>query len=98
MAGTYTLNLVETGDQYTDVTTLACPGARKIRLLVANNPVYYRTAFNDLGVNPRPGSQPVAGEMYMVPGMYFLEEQTNMIQFRSAVPGTPAIITVQASG
>ena len=89
----YSLNIVETTDDYTDLTTLQCPGAIKLNIQVANAGIFYRFAS---GSKEQPWGGIYNPETFLAPATYLLFRRAMQVQVRSAVPGKSAIVTVEA--
>lgn len=91
------LNNVTTLDSYDATTTLICQGAVKINLEVSGAAIFYRYA-------PRTSLRPGATignfgpEAFKGPATYLLGRNIEAIQVRSAVPGKPAQVTIEALG
>lgn len=94
------LNLAVTQDQYVPVATLTCTPTNNLTVLVNNATVYYQLFVVHGSVPGRPGSQSVSDvEKILLPGYWnfgpedFQGGQCVGIQFRSALPGTPATVS-----
>lgn len=89
----YAQSLMKTEDEYVEATTLACPGAIKLDIQVNNAGVFYQYG----GASKE---QPWGGvynpEVFLAPGTYLLFRRAYSVRFRSAVAGTPAIVTCEA--
>jgi hypothetical protein len=83
------LNNRTTADQYTDALTLRSPGAVRCNVTVANAAVYRRFGMGVGGIEWQE-------EVFTPPGFMSLDRRFDAVQFRSAVPGTPAQIIVEA--
>ncbi len=89
----YAKSLMATEDEYTEDTTVACPGAIKLDIQVNNAGVFYQYG----GASKE---QPWGGvynpEVFLAPGTYLLFRRAYSVRFRSAVPGKPAVVTCEA--
>lgn len=91
---TFVANLLTTADGYTDANTLDAPGTVKVSpLQIANAGVYVQMARPQEGVSQRAANW--SPEVFYAPGLYSLIRRIERIRFRSAVAGTPAVVTVE---
>ena len=92
----YALNNVTTGDEYTDDNTLECPGTVELNITVGNKAIYIQFAFRVQGFT---GSSlqwtPVNG-LYLPPAFYTRGYNVDGVRVKSAVPGVPAQVTIEA--
>jgi hypothetical protein len=94
------INLVSTSDTYTMAATLTCPPSDALTVQVTNAMVYYQL-FIVHGSSPGiPGDSAVYDiEKILTPGFWnfdstdFYGGRCTGIQFRSATPGTPAVVS-----
>lgn len=89
----YSKSLIETTDEYTGLSTLECPGAIKLDIQVANAGVFYQFAS---GSKEQPWGGVFNPETFLGPATYLLFRRAMQVRFRSAVPGKPAIVTIEA--
>lgn len=89
----YAKSLIETADEYSDLSTLQCPGAIKLDIQVNNAGVFYSYA---AGSREQPWGEIFNPEVFLSPGTYLLFRRAMQVRFRSAVVGKPAIVTVEA--
>lgn len=83
------LNNATTGDDYTKPNTVHAPGARRWNLSVNNAAIYYRFGAGSVDVQ-------YGFEVFLAPGFRSFDRAADACQVRSAVPGTPAQVTVEA--
>lgn len=89
----YALSLLETEDEYSDANTLQCPGSIKLDIQVANAGIFYQFA----GASKEQQWGNVYNpEVFLAPGTYLLFRRSMQVRVRSAVPGKPAIVTLEA--
>lgn len=86
----YALNNVATANTYGSCV-LACKGAVKTNITVANAAVYCTPTFRDMA-----GNQTTGAEIYLAPGFYSHRRPVDQLTFRSAVAGVPAQVTAEA--
>lgn len=79
---------VATQDNYAGATTLPCPRAARVRLVVANAAIYWRRG---AGEQVPSYSEP---EEYLPPGVFSFDEDCDAIQVRSAVAAQPAQVSI----
>jgi hypothetical protein len=84
------LNNVTTGDSYSNQTSVIQQNLARINLIVSGSAILYQ-----LADRWPPGSE-WAEEKYLPPGMYSFERDCHGIRVRSAVPGQPAQVVVDA--
>lgn len=92
----YALNNVTTSDDYEESTTLQCPGTTELEITVGNKAIYIQYAFREHGMS---GTSPVwtpQNGVYMPPGFHTRGRNVDGVRVRSAVPGTPAQVTIEA--
>lgn len=86
-----TLNLITTTDQYSDANTLQCPNTVRLNLKVFNNGIFLA-----IGTSAVPTGAQMGNEVFYPPGMYSLDRSINAASVRSADPGSPAIVAMDA--
>lgn len=86
------LNNVTTTDEYTDATTLRCPGTRRFLLHVRNAAVYYQ-----LGVG-WPAVEWEFDERFVPPGTLSRALRVDAVRVRNGAVGVPAQVTVDSVG
>lgn len=89
----YSKSLIETTDHYSEESTLQCPGAIKLDIQVTGAGVFYQFAG---GSKEQPWGEVFNPETFLAPATYLLFRRAMQVRFRSAVPGKPAIVTVEA--
>lgn len=93
-------NQVTTANGYTSENTLVFPAAIGVTLIVSNAAIYYQLNLNYTGVRATPGGGNWVEEKQLLPGFWrFAADDFNGgtctgIRVRSAVAGTPAIISM----
>lgn len=86
------LNNVATQDRYATATTLVCPQTTRLTIHVRNANAYYQ-----LG-RGWPGVLWDVDEVFIPAGSESLARTIDAIRVRSAVPGKPAQVTIDAQG
>lgn len=86
----YALNNTATANAYGSCT-LSCAGSVKQQITVANAGVFMTPTYRNLA-----GAQTTGAEIFYPPGFYAFRSPVDQVQFRSAVSGTPALVTVLA--
>lgn len=77
------LNNLTAPDEYTDASTLACPGTTLVRIWVNNQAIYWQR-----GISP-PGGGGVEWrpeEEFLLPGPFEFPDRVDAIRIRAAVP------------
>lgn len=90
----FALNNVETQDDYSDDTTLECPGTTELNLIVANAAVFLQYAFRSVGYSSQ--ATVWSPEVYFPPSTYVRGRRVEQVRVRSAVKGKPAQVTIEA--
>jgi hypothetical protein len=93
------LNNITTADDYTDATTVAAHASTRLRLFVRNAAVYRQLARGGTA-GALVWEEGIDGEMFTPPGNFSFDETDNPFdgaRVRSAVPGAPAQVTLQAT-
>ena len=88
------LNNVATADDYTPANTLYTEGAIKINIQVYNAAIFYKYAPAASNRNPR--GTTFNPETFLAPGDFLLVRRAAQVAVRSAVPGVPALVTIEA--
>lgn len=83
------LNNVTTSDGYTGQTTLEAPGTGRVTMHVRNAAVYYSLARGF-------GASLWGDDIFCPPGSWSGDRDCDGVRVRSAVPGVPAQVTVDA--
>lgn len=92
----YALNNVTTGDDFTEAATLECPGVKELNIMVYNAAVFIQYAFRTMGYkSDSPVWQPTDG-VFFPPGERTRGLNVEQVRVRSAVPGKPAQVTIEA--
>lgn len=92
----YALNNVPTEDEYSEATSLSCPGTRELSITVGNQAIYIQFAFRAQGfTGASPPWVPIDG-LYLPPGFYTRAYNVEGVRVKSAVAGTPAQVTIEA--
>ena len=94
------LNNITTADGYTLANTLPCEGAVKLNIEVSGAAIFYRYAIRD-SLHPTGWAGATSNfgpEVFKGPNTYLLSRNADAVQVRSAVPGKPAQVTIEALG
>lgn len=90
----YALNNVQTQAEYTDDTTLQCPGTTELNITVGNKAIYVQFAFREQGfTGAAPQWQPVNG-LYLPPGFHTRGYNVEAVRVKSVTE--PAQVTIEA--
>ena len=90
------LNNATTGDDYSTATTVECPGAVRIRVSIANAAIYYSLRDRQNAPEGIRGSAIQWGpDVFAEPSYLTLRGPLDGIRIKSAVPGTPAQVTIE---
>jgi hypothetical protein len=84
------LNNVATGDRYTTAAQLFCPGATELTIHVRNANVYWQLGHGTPSVSWD------ATEKFFPAGSLGAARRCDAVRFRSATPGAPARVSVDA--
>lgn len=91
----YALNNATTTDDYED-NTLECPGSTEIDLTVSNAAVLIQYAFRMHGFTSTSLVWSPPNGVFFATGFFIRGRNVDGIRIKSAVPGTPAQVTVEA--
>lgn len=92
------LNLAETGNEYTNATTLLWPGAISVVLDISNAAVLYQLREPVDGLNEAAWPWAPPAGIIAVPTFQTLARRTAGIRFKSAKAGVPAVVSAQLLG